>query len=79
MSSKRDDPRVGALVSFTTQTEIFLADILRDARDRDFCPACALSYVAQLLLAACEVAEHDPDAATDELPPTAFDDSPGHA
>lgn len=78
MSSK-PERTAGALRAFTFKTEDFIGDILREASARGFCRACALNFAARLVVAACQVVEHQPNAASDELPSTAFDDKPGHA
>ena len=80
MSSKPDDETaadVETMIALTVQTEAFVNKILDDAKARDFCPGCALEFVARLLAAACQVNVHGADAIGD-LPPTDFDDTPGH-
>lgn len=81
MSSKPDRASEAndAIRSFASKTEDFIGDILKDASTRGFCQACAMNFVARLIVAACEVVSHEDGASTDELPPTDFDDKPGHA
>jgi hypothetical protein len=71
--------RAAALKSFSEKTDSFLVDLMKDATARGFCHACALSFVATLVVAACEVLDHQREALTDEMLPTDFDDRPGHA
>jgi hypothetical protein len=81
MSSKPDRATKAndAIRSFTSKTEDFIGDILRDASARGFCQACAMNFVARLIVASCAVVAHEDGASTDEMQPTAFDDKPGHA
>ena len=81
MSSKpdRETKANEAIRSFASKTEDFIGGILRDASAQGFCQACAMNFVAQLIVASCAVVSHEDGASTDELPPTAFDDKPGHA
>ena len=68
-----------AILSFSAKTEVFIGDVLREASARGFRQACAMSFVARIIVASCGVVAHQKDASTDELPPTDFDDAPGHA
>lgn len=81
MSSKPDRASEAneAILSFSAKTENFVSDILKDAAARGFCQACAMNFVARLIVASCKVVSHQQDASTDEMPPTDFDDTPGRA
>ena len=80
MSSTPDtdtDADVETLLTFTVQTQEFVDKLLDEAKARNFCPACALNFVAQLLRAASAIAPHEGEGPT-SFPSTDFDDTPGH-
>ncbi len=75
----KPDRAAEAILAFSAKTEEFIGDLLREASARGFCKACAMNFVAHLVVGARQVVHHESDAATDELFPTDFDDTPGHA